>query len=83
MCLMENVFTRAIPYNTKRKLKTLHESDVNLMAKHGDNVQNKDLYSLYRHYQQQEVLAMSWTLYHNAALHVHRYEKHSKQILVH
>lgn len=85
-CLVEKVLGIFISNHCKRRLKILQESDVNYMAKSDrtkfDNLgsaSNRDLYNLSRFFQQQEVLAMSWTFYHNAALHVHRYEKHSKQ----
>ena len=81
-CLMEKVFKFSIHGSCKKRLKSLRENDAIYMAKVDRNnltaVQNKDLAWLCRYFQHQEIVAMSWTLYHNAPLHVHRYEKRSK-----
>ena len=82
---MEKVFKKTVPSHCEKKLKNMPEWDAGFLAKldregTSSTMQPKDpaVHGLYQKFQYQEIMAMSWTQYHNAALHVHRYEKHSK-----
>ena len=83
---MEKVFNDSIPPTCKRKLSSLQQADVekvdsfrdkppNAMIK-GD-VEAKALINLRRHYGIEEIIAMSWTMYHNSALRLHKWKKES------
>lgn len=81
--LVEKVFKQNVPYYCKRKLAHLQESDINSIVKysHGQekHVQNDGrLYSTLGRYGLDVVVAMSWTMYHNAILSLHRWEKDGK-----
>ena len=85
--LMEKVFGVKVPVHCKRKLKQLHDSDLDSIAEYRRDkrypFQSKDpdaraLFNLSKYYGEDEVVAMSWTLHHNAALSLHRSEKESK-----
>lgn len=87
--LMERVFGVKIPYLCKKKLKQLHPNDLDSIAEYkrhkfapppynSKEPDARTFFNLGRHYGEDEVVAMSWTLHHNAALSVHRSEKESK-----
>ena len=84
---MERVFGVKVPLNCKRKLKQLHNSDLDTIVEYKREkpypYQTRDpdsraLFNLSKYYREDEVIAMSWTLHHNAALSLHRSEKESK-----
>lgn len=78
--LMEKVFKQHVPFNCRRRLSHLQESDINTIVKYtpGQERHNQSdprVYSTLGRYGVDLVRAMSWTLHHNAALSLHRWEK--------
>lgn len=67
----------------KRRLTQLQRTDVNSILKYNpdkysSSYQEKDFKVftyLNRHFGQEELLALSWTMHYNTALFVHRWEK--------
>ncbi len=72
---------------------TLKESDVTSIVRYRQEKNHdarpqavpgsdaKTVYSLSRYYELDVVIAMSWTMHHNAALSLHRWEKEGKHSL--
>ena len=84
IALMEKVFSDHIPISCKRKLSSLRPVDVDKIKKGSGAVVSKGDYeakalvNLQRHYEVQEIVAMSSTLFHNTALVLHKRRKESK-----
>ncbi len=82
------MFGHKIPHTSKKKLTKLQNSDVSSVVEYqrdrqrshqfGRDPEARSLFNLSKFYSEDEVVAMSWTLYHNAALSLHRSEKESK-----
>jgi hypothetical protein len=76
--LMEKVFKHILPLNCKKKLIHLQDSDVSSIMRFSQDknaLTDTRLYSSLGRFGVDAVIAMSWTMYHNAALSLHRWEK--------
>ena len=85
---MERVFKDTIPATCKKKLYQLLDSDIDkiksLYKEKQTNstlkeFETKALLNLSCHYGEEEVVAMSWTKYHNSSLHLHKMKRESKR----
>lgn len=78
--LVESVFKQHVPFQCKKKLYHLQESDINSIVKYGSGHERNDtkdtrVFSTLGRFGLDVVIAMSWTMHHNAALILHRWEK--------
>lgn len=82
------MFRDKIPPASKKKLTRLQPSDVSSVVEFQRERQQRylmsrdpearPLYNLSKYYSEGEVVAMSWTMYHNATLSLHKSAKESK-----
>lgn len=84
--LMEKVFGHQIPVLCKKKLTNLRQFDVTKMNSFKGkspggyskvDPDSKSLLNLHRHYSMDEIVAMSWTMYLNSPVVLHRQMKES------
>ncbi len=78
---MEAVFDHHIPVSCKKKLANLHQADVTKMVSfkgkpaggfNKTDTDSKPLWNLHRHYSMDEIVAMSWTMYFNSPVVLHK-----------
>lgn len=83
--LIEGVFKQHVPFQCKKKLNNLQESDINSIVKYVPGQERNDtkdarVFSMLGRFGVDVAIAMSWTMHHNAALSLHKWEKDGKLI---
>lgn len=84
--LVEKVFKQYVSNGCKRKLAHLQDSDVSTIVKFSPGqekyTQNDTrTYSILGRFGVDMAIAMSWTMYHNAVLSVHKWQKDGENAL--